>query len=45
MAKVTGNGFFAGLVTGYIQKNKSDMVFHTGGIKILLDEKREPLHN
>ena len=42
MAKVTGNGFLAGFVTGYIQKNKSDMVFHTGGIKILLDEKTDP---
>ena len=27
MAKVSGNGFLAGFVTGYIQKNKSDMVF------------------
>ncbi len=42
MAKVTGNGFLAGFVTGYIQKNKSDMVFHTGGIKILLDEETDP---
>lgn len=42
MAKVTGNGFLAGYVTGYIQKNKSDMVFHTGGIKILLDEETNP---
>lgn len=42
MAKVSGAGFIAGFVTGYIQKNKTDMVFHTGGIKILLDEKTEP---
>ena len=42
MAKVTGNGFLAGFVTGYIQKNKSDMVFHTGGIKIHLDEETDP---
>ena len=41
MAKVRGNGFLAGFVTGYIQKNKSDMVFHTGGIKILLDEEAD----
>ena len=41
MAKVSGNGFLAGFVTGYIQKNKSDMVFHTGGIKILLDEETD----
>lgn len=42
MAKVTGNGFLAGFVTGYLQKNKSDMVFHTGGIKIRLDEETDP---
>lgn len=42
MAKVSGNGFLAGFVTGYIQKNKSDMVFHTGGIKILLDQDTDP---
>ena len=42
MAKVSGRGFLAGFVTGYIQKNKSDMVFHTGGINILLDEKTDP---
>ena len=41
MAKVSGNGFLAGFVTGYIQKNKSDMVFHTGGIKILLDDEAD----
>ena len=42
IAKVTGNGFLAGFVTGYLQKNKSDMVFHTGGIKIRLDEETDP---
>jgi hypothetical protein len=42
MAKVIGEGFLAGFVTGYIQKNKSDMVFHTGGIRILLDEATDP---
>ena len=42
MAHVAGNGFLAGFVTGYIQKNKTDMVFHTGGIKILLDDETDP---
>ena len=42
MANVIGRGFIAGFLTGYIQKNKGDMVFHTGGIKILLDEKTDP---
>ena len=42
MANVSGRGFLAGFVTGYMQKNKSDMVFHTGGIKILLDEETDP---
>jgi hypothetical protein len=42
MANVTGRGFLAGFVTGYIQKDFSDMVFHTGGIKIVLDEKTDP---
>lgn len=42
MANVSGRGFIAGYLTGYIQKNNKDMVFHTGGIKILLDEKTDP---
>lgn len=42
MANISGKGFLAGFVTGYIQKNKKDMVFHTGGIKILLDQKTDP---
>ena len=42
MAEVRGGGFIAGFVTGYLQKNKSDMVFHTGGIRIHIDETTEP---
>lgn len=42
MANVSGNGFLAGFLTGYIQKNHADMVFHTGGITILLDGETNP---
>ncbi len=42
MADVSGKGFFAGFQTGYIQKDHNDMVFHTGGITILLDGETEP---
>ncbi|MCP4890732.1 MAG: DUF2961 domain-containing protein [Planctomycetaceae bacterium] len=42
MANVSGSGFVAGYLTGYMQRNKKDMVFHTGGIKILVDEKTDP---
>jgi len=42
MANVSGRGFLAGFSTGYIQKNHRDMVFHTGGITVLLDGETDP---
>ena len=42
MADATGMGFIAGFLTGYIQKNHADMVFHTWGITILLDGETSP---
>jgi hypothetical protein len=42
MANETGQGFIAGFVTGYVQKNHADMVFHTGGTTILLDGETNP---
>ena len=42
MLNTSGRGFIAGLVSGYIQKNHEDMVFHTGGTTILLDGESNP---
>ncbi len=42
MANITGEGFVAGIVEGYIQRNKSDMVFHTGGMTFLIDGETRP---
>ncbi len=42
LADVGGEGFVAGVVMGYIQRNKLDMVFHTGGMTILMDGETDP---
>jgi len=42
MANAEGKGFVAGVAVGYIQRNKSDMVFHTGGMTLLLDGESKP---
>lgn len=42
LANISGKGFLAGVVIGYIQRNKQDMVFHTGGMTMLLDGETEP---
>jgi hypothetical protein len=42
MLETEGRGFVAGLFMGVIQKEHSDMVFHTGGMCILIDGETEP---
>jgi hypothetical protein len=42
LADIEGDGFIAGVAMGYIQRNKKDMVFHTGGMTILLDGETDP---
>jgi len=42
LANVNGEGFVAGVVVGYIQRNKSCMVYHTGGMTLLLDGETNP---
>ncbi len=42
MANIGGQGFIAGLAVGYIQKNFTDMVFHTGGTTFLIDGETDP---
>lgn len=42
MANLDGEGFVAGVAVGYLQRDHSDMVFHTGGMTILLDGETNP---
>ena len=42
MLETEGRGFVAGLFMGAIHKDHSDMVFHTGGMRILIDGETEP---
>ena len=42
LADIQGEGFLAGVVLGYLQKNHSDMVFHTGGMTLLIDGATNP---
>ncbi len=42
MANVEGEGFICGVVVGYMQRNKKDVVFHTGGMTMLLDGETNP---
>lgn len=42
LAEISGDGFLAGVAVGYIQQNHTDMVFHTGGMTMLIDGETEP---
>jgi hypothetical protein len=42
LANVDGKGFVAGVVAGYIQRDHRDMVYHTGGMTLLLDGETTP---
>ena len=42
MANVQGEGFVAGLVVGYVHRDKTDLVYHTGGMTMLLDGETNP---
>lgn len=42
MLEAEGRGFVAGLFMGAIQQEHSDMVFHTGGMRILIDGETDP---
>ena len=42
IADVTGSGFIAGVVLGARQRNRTDMVYHTGGMSILIDGEDDP---
>lgn len=42
MANIEGTGFIAGVAAGYIQQDHSDMVFHTGGMTLLIDGESQP---
>ena len=42
IADVAGSGFIAGVVLGARQRNRTDMVYHTGGMSILIDGEDDP---
>lgn len=42
MLETEGRGFVAGLFMGVIQKDHSDMVYHTGGMRLLIDGETAP---
>ena len=42
IADVTGSGFIAGVVLGARQRNHTDLVYHTGGMSILIDGEDDP---
>ena len=42
MADVSGTGFLAGIVLGVKQRNPTDMIYHTGGMSILVDGETAP---
>jgi hypothetical protein len=42
MLDAEGRGFVAGLFMGVIQKDHTDMVFHNGGMSILIDGESDP---
>ena len=42
MAEVSGSGFLAGIVLGVKQRNPTDMIYHTGGMSILVDGETAP---
>ena len=42
LADISGDGFLAGVAVGYIQQDHTDMVFHTGGMTMLIDGETDP---
>ncbi len=42
IAEVEGTGFLAAVMLGVPQKNYSDMIYHTGGMTMLLDGEYDP---
>ena len=42
IADVSGSGFIAGVVLGARQRNRTDMVYHTAGMSILIDGEDDP---
>jgi len=42
IAEVEGTGFLAAVMLGVKQKNYSDMIYHTGGMTMLLDGESDP---
>ena len=42
IAEVEGTGFLAAVMLGVKQKNYSDMIYHTGGMTMLLDGEYDP---
>ncbi|MBV7334176.1 DUF2961 domain-containing protein [Chloroflexi bacterium TSY] len=42
MAEVDGTSFMAGIVLGSRQRNYTDMIYHTGGMSILIDGENDP---
>ena len=42
IADVDGTGFMAGIVLGSRQRNYTDMIYHTGGMSILIDGESDP---
>ena len=42
LANIEGAGFIHGINLGYDQVDKSDLVFHTGGMSILIDGETNP---
>ena len=42
IAETEGTGFLAGYVMGWRQRDRSDMVFHNGGTRMLIDGQTDP---
>ena len=42
IAETEGTGFLAGYVMGWRQRDHSDMVFHNGGTRLLMDGQTDP---
>ena len=42
IAETEGTGFLAGYVMGWRQRDRSDMVFHNGGTRLLIDGQTDP---
>lgn len=42
IAETEGTGFLAGYIMGWRQRDRSDMVFHNGGTRMLIDGQTDP---